>query len=134
MSDFRQLVPEFVQSLGGYTPGKSLRQAQQESRVSCVKMASNENPFGPSPMAVKAMQSVLAECNFYPDNDATELKERLARLHQVKPEQIVLTAGSTSLLGIIARTLLSPGLNAITSERSFIVNPIAPRAAGGTLT
>ena len=57
MSDFSQLVPEYVRNLSGYTPGKSLRQAQQESHVNCIKMASNENPFGPSPMAVKAMQS-----------------------------------------------------------------------------
>jgi histidinol-phosphate aminotransferase len=133
MSDYNQLVPEHVRRLGGYTPGKSLRQAQQESRVKCIKMASNENPFGPSPKAIAAMQAVLGESNFYPDNDATDLRNRLADLHKVQPEQIVPTAGSTALLGIIARTLLSPGLNAVTSERSFIVYPIATRAAGGTL-
>src|ERR1700688_2892412 len=133
MSDYSQLVPEHVRNLGGYTPGKSLRQAQRESRVNCVKMASNENPFGPSAMAVKAMQAVLSESNFYPDNDAGELRQKLADHHKVQPEQIVPTAGSTALLGIIARTLLSPGLNAITSERSFIVYPIATQAAGGRL-
>src|ERR1700693_5958400 len=133
MSDYSQLVPEHVRNLGGYTPGKSLRQAQRESRVNCIKMASNENPFGPSAMAVKAMQAVLSESNFYPDNDAGELRQRLAELHKVEPEQVVPTAGSTALLGIIARTLLSPGLNAITSERSFIVYPIATQAAGGQL-
>jgi histidinol-phosphate aminotransferase len=133
MSDYSQLVPEHVRSLGGYTPGKSLRQAQRESRVNCIKMASNENPYGPSPMAVKAMQAVLSESNFYPDNDAGELRQRLADHHKVQPEQVVPTAGSTALLGIITRTLLSPGLNAITSERSFIVYPIATQAAGGRL-
>ncbi len=133
MSDYSQLVPEHVRRLGGYTPGKSLRQAQQESRVNCIKMASNENPFGPSPLAVKAMQSVISESNFYPDNDAGELRQKLAAHHKVQPEQIVPTAGSTALLGIIARTLLSPGLNAITSERSFIVYPIVTQAAGGQL-
>jgi histidinol-phosphate aminotransferase len=133
MSDFSQFVPEHVRNLSRYTPGKSLRQAQQESHVNCVKMASNENPFGPSPKAVEAMQAVLAESNFYPDNDAIELRQKLAERHNVLPEQIVPTAGSTALLGIIARTLLSPGLNAITSERSFIVYPIATQAAGGQL-
>jgi len=133
MSDFSQLVPEHVRSLGGYTPGKSRRQAQQESQVDCIKMASNENPFGPSPRAVEAMRSVLGEVNFYPDNDASELREKLAEYHNVTPEQVVPTAGSTALLGIMARTLLSPGLNAITSERSFIVYPIATQAAGGKL-
>src|SRR5579863_150095 len=133
MSDFSQFVPEHIRSLGGYTPGKSLRQAQQESCVNCIKLASNENPFGPSPKAVAAMQAALADCNFYPDNDAGELRRKLADRHHVKPEQIVPTAGSTALLGIIARTLLSPGLNAVTSERSFIVYPIATQAAGGQL-
>jgi histidinol-phosphate aminotransferase len=133
MSDFSQLVPEYVRNLRGYTPGKSLRQAREESHVNCIKMASNENPFGPSPKAVKAMQAALAESNFYPDNDAIELRQKLAEHHGVLAEQIVPAAGSTALLGIIARTLLSPGLNAIASERSFIVYPIATQAAGGQL-
>jgi histidinol-phosphate aminotransferase len=133
MSDYSQFVPEYVRNLSGYTPGKSVRQAQQESRVNCIKMASNENPFGPSPNALNAMQAVLAESNFYPDNDASELRQKLAEHHRVRSEQIVPTAGSTALLGIIARTLLAPGLNAITSERSFIVYPIATQAAGGQL-
>ena len=133
MSDFSQLVPEHVRRLGGYTPGKSPRQAQKESGVTCIKLASNETPFGPSPHAVRAMQAVLQECNFYPDNDARELRDRLAECHGVKPEHVVVTAGSTALLGIIARTLLAPGLNAVTSKLSFIVYPIATKAAGGEL-
>ena len=133
MTDFSQFVPAHIRSLGGYTPGKSPRQAQRESRVNCIKMASNENPWGPSPKAVAAMQAVLSDCNIYPDNDASDLRDALAKRHGVQPDQIVLTAGSTSLLGIIARTLLSPGLNAVTSERSFIVYPIATQAAGGQL-
>jgi histidinol-phosphate aminotransferase len=133
MSDFSQWVPEYIRTLGGYTPGKSRRQAQRESRVTCIKLASNETPFGPSPLAVQAMKAALAECNLYPDNDASELRQKLAERHCVEREQVVVTAGSTSLLGVIARTLLSPGLNAITSERSFIVYPIATQAAGGQL-
>lgn len=133
MSDFSQLVPEHVRNLGAYTPGKSRRQAQRESRVDCIKLASNENPFGPSPKAVDAMRAVLAESNFYPDNDASELRQKLAEYHGFNPENVVLTAGSTALLEIIARTLLAPGLNAITSERSFIIYPIATQAAGGRL-
>lgn len=133
MSDFSQLVPEHVRTLAGYTPGKSRRQAQRESRVECIKLASNENPFGPSPKAVAAIQAVLNESNFYPDNDANELRQKLAEFHEVNPESVVPAAGSTALLGVIARTLLSPGLNAVTSELSFIVYPIATQAAGGKL-
>jgi histidinol-phosphate aminotransferase len=132
-ADFSQLVPEHVRHLGGYAAGKSRRQAQQESSVDCIKLASNENPFGPSPKALQAVQAVLGESNFYPDNDVSELRQKLAEYHDVSSDNIVPSAGSSALLGIIARTLLSPGLNAITSERSFIVYPIATQAAGGTL-
>ncbi len=55
MADFTKLVPEYVRTLIGYTPGKPVCQAEQESGVSCIKMASNENPFGPSPLAWVAM-------------------------------------------------------------------------------
>jgi histidinol-phosphate aminotransferase len=101
--------------------------------MNCIKMASNENPYGPSPRAVEAMRAVLTECNFYPNNEAAGLRQKLAELHQVQPEQVVVGAGSTALLDIIARTLLSPELNAVTSERSFIVYPIATKAAGSQL-
>ena len=133
MSRFYELVTEHVRTLGGYTPGKPLKQAERESGVNCIKMASNENPFGPSPLAIEAMQEVLGECNFYPDNDISELRQKIAEHHKLPPEDVLVTAGSTSLLGIISRTLLAPGLNAITSERSFVIYRIATKAAGGRL-
>ncbi len=131
MSDFSQLVPEHVRHLGLYTPGKSRRQAQQETGVEAIKLASNENPFGPSPKAIEAMRAVLSEAYLYPDNEVSELRRKLAEFHAIGIENVVPAAGSTALLGVIARTLLSPGLNAITSERSFIIYPIAAQAAGG---
>jgi histidinol-phosphate aminotransferase len=133
MSKFEELVPEHIRALGAYTPGKPLRQAERESGVRMIKMASNENPFGPSPKALDAMRAVMTQVNLYPDNDVSQLRLRLAELHGVRPEQTVVTNGSTALLGVIARTLLRPGLNAITSERSFIIYPIATKAAGGRL-
>jgi len=133
MSKFEELVPEHVRALGAYTPGKPLRQAERESGVRMIKMASNENPFGPSPKALEAMRAAMAQANLYPDNDASQLRLRLAELHGVRPEQTVVDNGSTALLGVISRTLLRPGLNAITSERSFIIYPIATKAAGGKL-
>jgi histidinol-phosphate aminotransferase len=133
MSDFDQFVPDHLRRLAGYTPGKPQRQAEKESGVSCIKLASNENPFGPSPRAVEAMSAALASTNLYPDNDVSELRAVLAERHNLAPDQVVVAAGSTALLGIIARTLLATGLNAVTSERSFIVYPIAVQAAGGRL-
>ncbi len=133
MSNFDELVPEHIRALHPYAPGKPIKQAEAESGVQCIKMASNENPYGPSPRALAAMKQAAASTNFYPDNDATELRYKLAELHGIRPDQVLVTAGTTALLNIIARTLLVPGLNAITSERSFIVYPIATQAAGGRL-
>ena len=133
MADFTQLVPEYVRTLAGYTPGKPVRQAEQESGVSCVKMASNENPFGPSPRAIKAMREAAEQANFYPDNDTVDLRLKLAERFAVQPEQVLVTAGSTELINDLARILLRPGLNAITSRLSFIMYPIATQASGGRL-
>ena len=90
-----------------------------------IKLDSNENPFGPSPLAVQAMQSATEACNLYPDNEASELRNRLAELHGVSSEQVLITGGSTEFLGMIARAFLSNGLNAVTSQRSFIVYRLA---------
>ncbi len=133
MKKLEELVPEHVRALGAYTPGKPLRQAERESGVRMIKMASNENPFGPSPKALEAMRAAMPLSHLYPDNDVSQLRLRLAEIYRVRPEQTVVDNGSTALLGVIARTLLRPGLNAITSERSFIIYPIAIKAAGGRL-
>jgi histidinol-phosphate aminotransferase len=101
--------------------------------VNLLFLDSNENPFGPSPRAVEAMQRALAEGNRYPDNDADELREKLAAIHRVGPEQIIISNGLTDLLSVIARTCLSPGQNAITSERSFVAYPTAAESARAQL-
>src|SRR6185503_20018805 len=127
------LIPPHIRSLAGYVPGKALRKAQRESGVSMIKLASNENPFGPSPRAVEAIRAAATEVNLYPDNDACDLRAELAGRHQIAAEQVFLADGSLGLLDILARTLLGSGLNCITSERSFISYPIVTRAAGGQL-
>jgi len=126
-------VPEHIRGLSAYVPGKPVREAERESGIRCIKMASNENPFGPSPLAIAAIRQAANSANFYPDNDANELRRALAEHHSVQPEQILITDGSTALIDIIARTFLAPGLNAVTSERSFIVYKIVTRSSAGTL-
>ncbi len=133
MSRFDEIVPEHIRALTGYTPGKPLKQAEAESGVPCTKMASNENPFGPSPLAIAAMHAAAPLVHLYPDNDATELRNLIAERNGVAPEQVLITGGSTQFINIVAHSLLAPGLNAVTSERSFVVYPIATQAAGGTL-
>ena len=130
MTDYEKLVPAHLHHLAKYKAGKPVRQAEQESGKRCIKMASNENPFGPSPLAIAAIKDVTHLTHFYPDNGVTELTARLAELHDIEPGNILVTSGSTSFLDVMARTLLGPGLNAITSKLSFIVYPIVTRATG----
>jgi histidinol-phosphate aminotransferase len=133
MTDFGKLVPKHVQQLASYKPGKPVRQAELETGVRCIKMASNENPFGPSPLAIAAIRAATTDVHFYPDTGTTELVARLAEIHELNPKQMLTTAGSTTFLEIIARTLLGPGLNAVTSKHSFIVYPLVTNATGARL-
>jgi histidinol-phosphate aminotransferase len=103
---------------------------QKETRI---RLASNESPWGPSPKAVEAMRAALTLCNLYPDNDAAQLRRKLADMQGILPEQVLVCAGLTDLLGIICRVLIGPGLHAVSSERSFIVYPVATKAAGAEL-
>jgi histidinol-phosphate aminotransferase len=133
MGDFAEQVPKHIRRLITYQPGKSHRQAEQESGLECIKLASNENPFGPSPRAIEAIRQVAPNVHIYPDNDNLDLRLRIAALHDIDPEQVLVTAGSTSFLDVISRTLLAPGLNAVTSTRSFIMYPVVTKAAGAEL-
>jgi histidinol-phosphate aminotransferase len=98
-----------------------------------IKLDSNENPFGPSPLALRAMQSVLEGCNAYPNDDATALRVRLAEHHGVQVEQVLVAGGLTEFLGMLGQEFLMPGLNAVTSQRSFMVYRLATEAAGAQL-
>jgi histidinol-phosphate aminotransferase len=133
MASIEDFIPEHIRALAQYIPGKPIRQAERESGVACIKMSSNENPLGPSPRAMEAMRRAVAETNYYPDNDASDLRRRLAERHDLGAEHVIVADGSTVLIDLLARMLLAPGRNAVTSQRSFIVYPIAVRAAGGTL-
>jgi histidinol-phosphate aminotransferase len=119
--------------MGLYVPGKTVRQAEAENGVRSIKLASNENPFGPSPLAVEAIQRAAAEANWYPDADSAELRCAIADRHSVPVDSVLIAAGSSSFLYVIGCTMLAPGLNAITSECSFISYPLVTQAAGGTL-
>lgn len=131
MKTILDLISQHVRSLGAYVPGKSIKQAERESGISMLKLASNENPLGPSPLAMEAMRAAAAEVNLYPDNDATELRFQLAARHNLLPEQIFVADGSNALLDIICRTLIGPGLNCVSSQKSFISYPLFTRAAFG---
>jgi histidinol-phosphate aminotransferase len=126
-------IPEHIRALAGYVPGKPMRQAQRETGVAMIKLASNENPFGPSPLAIEAIRAASPEVNLYPDNDASELRAALAERHQLAIDQVFIADGSLGILDVVARTLLTPGTNCITSERSFISYPLVTRTMGARL-
>jgi histidinol-phosphate aminotransferase len=135
MSRFFDLVSKPAREMGDYQPSPSQGQAASVSAIPqrLIRLDSNENPFGPSPRAIDAMRPALATANSYPDDDCTRLRRKLAEYHDIPSDQVVVTAGSTALLSLLCQTMLGPGLNAVTSERSFIVYSLAVRAAGAEL-
>src|SRR5207253_245549 len=101
--------------------------------LSPAEVAKLRNSLQTRPSPKTAISKAAAETNFYPDNESSELRQALAERHHLPQEQILVTGGSTQLIDIICRTLLAAGLNAVTSERSFIVYPMMARAAGGQI-
>ncbi len=132
MSRFFDLVSKPAREMGTTNAPKAAP-AAKERRPQLIKLDSNESPFGPSASALNAMRRALNTANFYPDDDCSQLRTKLAAHHELPAEQVLVTAGSTALLGLLCQTLLTPGLNAVTSERSFIVYSLAVQAAGGRL-
>jgi histidinol-phosphate aminotransferase len=133
MSRFFDLISKPAREMGEYSPSGSLGLLSQEIAPRLTKLDSNENPFGPSPHSINAMRTALASAHSYPDDDCSFLRRRLATIHDLPWEQVLVTAGSTALLSILCQTLLAPGLNAVTSERSFIVYRLAVQATGAQL-
>jgi histidinol-phosphate aminotransferase len=132
MSRFFDLVSKPARDLGTTNaPGRTPAALELRSRL--IKLDSNENPFGPSARAMDAMRGALSAVNSYPDDDCSQLRRALATHHELPAEQVLVTAGSTALLSLLCQTLLAPGLNAVTSERSFVVYSMAVQAAGAHL-
>ncbi len=131
MSRFFDLVSKTARDMPAYIPAPP--GVFTEGSPQLLRLDSNENPFGPSPRAVEAMRSLLPDTNFYPDDNCSGLRHKLAAHHGLPEDQVLITAGSTALLAILCQTLLAPGLNAVTSERSFIVYSLAAHATGAQL-
>ncbi len=133
MTDFLALAQPGVQQLSPYVPGKPVDELAREldlDPASIVKLASNENPLGPSPKALEAIRGELAELTRYPDGNGFELKSRLAVRCGVQINQVTLGNGSNDILDLVARAYLAPGLNAVFSQYAFAVYPISTQAVG----
>jgi histidinol-phosphate aminotransferase len=144
MTDFGQFVPEHVRKLAEAGASRPLKQSgdspsrrsgsdAQSGKAKPIALNLNENPFGPSPRAIEALRVALGEVHRYPEIQADELHDDIAAFHKVRREQVLVTAGATELLCLMARALLGPGLNAITSAKSFIVYKLATQVTEGKL-
>ena len=131
MSDFSQFVPDYIRRLAQGDQSRPLKQSSGSAQP--ISLNLNENPFGPSPLALQAIAAALPDVHRYPEIQATELHEAIAAFHEVNSDQVLVTAGATELLCIFAKALLAPRLNAITSARSFIVYKLATQVTEGKL-
>jgi histidinol-phosphate aminotransferase len=122
-----------VRSLKPYQPGKPVSELERELGIGdIVKLASNENPLGPSPRALAALEGELAELTRYPDAGGFELKSALAARHGVDPDCITLGNGSNDVLVLLAEAFLHESREAVYSQYAFAVYPIAVQTVGAT--
>lgn len=131
--DYIQLATASVQGLTPYVPGKPVEELERELGISnIVKLASNENPLGPSDAVLTAIDAVKSEMARYPDGNGFHLKHALASHLAVSQEQITLGNGSNDVLDLIARAYLASGDEAVFSQYAFAVYPISTQAVGAT--
>ena len=131
--DLFSLATKGVQSLSPYQAGKPIDELKREYGVSdVIKLASNENPLGPSEKVISAIQNELAELSHYPDGNAFFLKEALAKKHSVDVDQITVGNGSNDILEILTRAFVTPEHEIIFSQHAFVVYPIVTQAVGAT--
>src|ERR1019366_2260901 len=126
----------FLKTLPTYQPGRPIEEVARELNLPAneiIKVASNENPFGPSPLVVAAMQKALAGVNLYPDGNAFYLKQKLAAKLGVEPANLVLGNGSNEIIEVVAHPLLSPGAEVVVSQFCFAIYPIVTKLFGANL-
>ncbi len=133
MIDFTKYAKPGVLGLRPYQPGKPIEELEREYGVSdIIKLASNENPLGPSPKAQEAMHGELRDAWLYPDGNGFELKQKLAARHDVAMDRITLGNGSSDVLEFAVRVFVGPGDEVLFSEHSFALYPLLTQAVGGT--
>ena len=123
-----------IASLVPYVPGKPIEELQRELGLPrAIKLASNENPIGPSPKALAALAETAQTLHRYPDGGAFRLRGALAQRWKVTPDQVILGNGSDELLGLLARAFLSPGDEAVMAEHTFVIYKMEVQAAHGVI-
>ena len=133
-ADYLDLASEGIRSLQPYQPGKPVEELERELGLKdIIKLASNENPLGPSDKVVQALGAALPEIARYPDGSAFELKKALAARLNVAEDTLTIGNGSNDVLELLARVYLRPGTEVLVSEHSFVVYPLLTIALGAEL-
>jgi histidinol-phosphate aminotransferase len=126
-------VSDNIKNITAYVPGKPIGELERELGISgSIKLASNENPLGPSPKAMVALKKVVEGLNRYPDGSGFYLSQALAAKYHVELPQIILGNGSNELIELVVRTFVQPGDEVISADPSFVVYKMITQAAGGT--
>ena len=125
------LVPPYIKNLKNYVPGKSIDSVKNELGLKNIyKLASNENPNGPSKKALNAIRNSLESIHRYPDPSGFELRNKLAQKFNLNIDNIVLGSGSEGIMSTIMRTFLNKGDEIITAKNSFIGFKVLANASG----
>lgn len=129
---FCDLAVAGVAQLQPYVPGKPIEELERQFGITnAIKLASNENPLGPSQAALKAITEASKDISLYPDGNGFKLKSALAKKFNLAAEQITLGNGSNDVLEMLVRAFVNPGDEVVFSEHAFAVYPIATQAVGG---
>ncbi len=130
MNDFTERAAPGVRGLQPYQPGKPIDELERELGITdAVKLASNENPLGPSPLAVEAGRKAMADIGLYPDGNGFRLKQKLSEGLGVPTERITLGNGSSDILEFVVRAFVQPGDEVLFSEHAFAIYPILAMTA-----
>lgn len=130
----KRLTTQKIEKLVPYPPGKPIEELEREWGISgSIKLASNENPMGPSPMAVKAIMDNLNKLNRYPDGSSYYLKNRISEVFGFPPERILTGNGSNELIELIIRAFLLEGEEVLQPFPTFLVYEIIVNGAGGEM-
>jgi len=131
--DWEALIREELKPMVPYAPGLRASEVRERSGCDVIrKLSSNENPYGPFPAALEAMQAVLEKLNVYPDGAARVLKDKLAESLGVSPEHVAVGNGSNELIRLVAQAILRPGDEVVFAWPSFVVYPMVAQLTGAT--
>jgi histidinol-phosphate aminotransferase len=127
-------VPDYINKISPYVPGKPLETLFREYGIdNAVKLASNENPIGPSPKAIAALQQATQALHRYPDGAAHDLVSALAEYLRVDADTIVLGNGSDEIISMLVRVFIQPGDEILIPDPSFLMYAIVGQSAGARL-